>query len=185
MWGHDPETRQHASALVGYDSANPAGVAQLAEQPSCKRQVSGSIPLTGSQRPGPVSQHHHDLQSAQFLVVVVDVAPGAVDLPLAQREINPCTRGCSPVLVAQTRSPWLAGEPVFGTSGRWPHRQTRGPARGYYGRDARSPGQTLRREPISLRPQEDIQRPRGDVSDGPVWQRTRRWRLATVREERE
>jgi hypothetical protein len=26
-----------------------AGVAQLAEQPSCKRQVSGSIPLTGSQ----------------------------------------------------------------------------------------------------------------------------------------
>ena len=27
----------------------PAGVAQLAEQPSCKRQVSGSNPLTGSQ----------------------------------------------------------------------------------------------------------------------------------------
>ena len=27
----------------------PAGVAQLAERPSCKRQVSGSIPLTGSQ----------------------------------------------------------------------------------------------------------------------------------------
>ncbi len=26
-----------------------AGVAQLAEQPSCKRQGSGSIPLTGSQ----------------------------------------------------------------------------------------------------------------------------------------
>jgi hypothetical protein len=26
----------------------PAGVAQLAERPSCKRQVSGSIPLTGS-----------------------------------------------------------------------------------------------------------------------------------------
>ena len=26
----------------------PAGVAQLAEQPSCKRQVSGSNPLTGS-----------------------------------------------------------------------------------------------------------------------------------------
>jgi hypothetical protein len=34
---------------VGYDSASPAGVAQLAEQPSCKRQVSGSNPLTGSQ----------------------------------------------------------------------------------------------------------------------------------------
>jgi hypothetical protein len=29
-------------------SESPAGVAQLAEQPSCKRQVSGSIPLTGS-----------------------------------------------------------------------------------------------------------------------------------------
>ena len=29
--------------------AVPAGVAQLAEQPSCKRQVSGSNPLTGSQ----------------------------------------------------------------------------------------------------------------------------------------
>jgi hypothetical protein len=28
--------------------AVPAGVAQLAEQPSCKRQVSGSNPLTGS-----------------------------------------------------------------------------------------------------------------------------------------
>jgi hypothetical protein len=28
---------------------SPAGVAQLAEQPSCKRQASGSIPLTGSQ----------------------------------------------------------------------------------------------------------------------------------------
>ncbi len=30
-------------------SGPPAGVAQLAEQPSCKRQVSGSNPLTGSQ----------------------------------------------------------------------------------------------------------------------------------------
>ena len=30
---------------------SPAGVAQLAEQPSCKRQVSGSIPLTGSYLP--------------------------------------------------------------------------------------------------------------------------------------
>ena len=29
-------------------SESPAGVAQLAEQPSCKRQVSGSNPLTGS-----------------------------------------------------------------------------------------------------------------------------------------
>jgi hypothetical protein len=29
---------------------SPAGVAQLAEQPSCKRQVSGSNPLTGSLR---------------------------------------------------------------------------------------------------------------------------------------
>ncbi len=29
-------------------SESPAGVAQQAEQPSCKRQVSGSIPLTGS-----------------------------------------------------------------------------------------------------------------------------------------
>jgi hypothetical protein len=27
---------------------SPAGVAQLAERPSCKRQVSGSNPLTGS-----------------------------------------------------------------------------------------------------------------------------------------
>ena len=26
----------------------PAGVAQMAERPPCKRQVSGSIPLTGS-----------------------------------------------------------------------------------------------------------------------------------------
>src|SRR5450755_3773653 len=37
---------------AGPSSANmhevPAGVAQLAEQPSCKRQVSGSNPLTGS-----------------------------------------------------------------------------------------------------------------------------------------
>ena len=30
----------------------PAGVAQSAEQPSCKRQVSGSNPLTGSQSEG-------------------------------------------------------------------------------------------------------------------------------------
>src|SRR5260370_20893840 len=30
----------------------PAGVAQQAEQPSCKRQVSGSTPLTGSAPPG-------------------------------------------------------------------------------------------------------------------------------------
>ena len=30
----------------------PAGVAQSAEQPSCKRQVSGSNPLTGSTFPG-------------------------------------------------------------------------------------------------------------------------------------
>jgi hypothetical protein len=39
--------------------AVPAGVAQLAEQPSCKRQVSGSNPLTGSQvkRHMAVSQH--------------------------------------------------------------------------------------------------------------------------------
>ena len=33
---------------VGYDSASPAGVAQLAEQPSCKRQVTSSILVTGS-----------------------------------------------------------------------------------------------------------------------------------------
>ena len=33
----------------------PAGVAQLAEQPSCKRQVSGSNPLTGSQVRGSLS----------------------------------------------------------------------------------------------------------------------------------
>ena len=40
----------------GPSSANmhgaPAGVAQLAEQPSCKRQVSGSNPLTGSRKSG-------------------------------------------------------------------------------------------------------------------------------------
>ena len=33
-------------------SESPAGVAQLAEQPSCKRQVSGSNPLTGSRSEG-------------------------------------------------------------------------------------------------------------------------------------
>jgi hypothetical protein len=32
-------------------SKSPAGVAQQAEQPSCKRQVSGSTPLTGSAPP--------------------------------------------------------------------------------------------------------------------------------------
>ncbi len=31
---------------------SPAGVAQQAEQPSCKRQVSGSNPLTGSRSEG-------------------------------------------------------------------------------------------------------------------------------------
>jgi hypothetical protein len=31
-----------------------AGVAQQAEQPSCKRQASGSNPLTGSQLTGPL-----------------------------------------------------------------------------------------------------------------------------------
>jgi hypothetical protein len=31
---------------------SPAGVAQLAEQPSCKRQVIGSNPFTGSQLRG-------------------------------------------------------------------------------------------------------------------------------------
>ena len=31
---------------------SPAGVAQLAEQPPCKRQVSGSNPLTGSRSEG-------------------------------------------------------------------------------------------------------------------------------------
>ena len=36
-------------AGLGYHAASPAGVAQQAEQPSCKRQVSGSNPLTGSQ----------------------------------------------------------------------------------------------------------------------------------------
>jgi hypothetical protein len=36
----------------------PAGVAQLAEQPSCKRQVSGSIPLTGSTFPDPRKPSH-------------------------------------------------------------------------------------------------------------------------------
>ena len=37
---------------------SPAGVAQLAEQPSCKRQVSGSIPLTGSTRSSPRLRGH-------------------------------------------------------------------------------------------------------------------------------
>ena len=39
---------EHVRAGFGYDAGVPAGVAQLAERPSCKRQVSGSIPLTGS-----------------------------------------------------------------------------------------------------------------------------------------
>ena len=38
-------TSGHGSATM---QRVPAGVAQLAERPSCKRQVSGSIPLTGS-----------------------------------------------------------------------------------------------------------------------------------------
>jgi hypothetical protein len=42
-------TGTHVRAGFGYHARSPAGVAQLAEQPSCKRQVSGSIPLTGSQ----------------------------------------------------------------------------------------------------------------------------------------
>ena len=37
------------SVRMGYHAQSPAGVAQQAEQPSCKRQASGSIPLTGSQ----------------------------------------------------------------------------------------------------------------------------------------
>src|SRR5215813_2264146 len=36
----------------------PAGVAQSAEQPSCKRQVSGSNPLTGSTFPGTCKPSH-------------------------------------------------------------------------------------------------------------------------------
>jgi hypothetical protein len=42
----------------------PAGVAQLAEQPSCKRQVSGSIPLTGS-RSSSVT-HQSDLLKCDY-----------------------------------------------------------------------------------------------------------------------
>jgi hypothetical protein len=37
---------------------SPAGVAQSAEQPSCKRQASGSIPLTGSQRSATCANAH-------------------------------------------------------------------------------------------------------------------------------
>jgi hypothetical protein len=42
-----------------------AGVAQLAEQPSCKRQVSGSNPLTGSRSEGVCtpSGHHSWVES--------------------------------------------------------------------------------------------------------------------------
>ena len=42
--------RMRTSAGLGLAwRASGAGVAQLAERPSCKRQGSGSIPLTGSQ----------------------------------------------------------------------------------------------------------------------------------------
>src|SRR6266536_3520060 len=47
----------------------PAGVAQQAEQPSCKRQVSGSTPLTGSTEvftfhQGPCSRLHLTFSAA-------------------------------------------------------------------------------------------------------------------------
>jgi DNA-binding transcriptional MocR family regulator len=42
-------SNEQADPVVGYHAASLAGVAQLAEQPSCKRQASGSNPLTGSQ----------------------------------------------------------------------------------------------------------------------------------------
>ena len=46
-WSEAGCARQPPGGLPCTES--PAGVAQLAEQPSCKRQVSGSNPLTGSQ----------------------------------------------------------------------------------------------------------------------------------------
>src|SRR5271165_4801947 len=55
---HDPVMRESAGEQPVFAarqadglpcSESPAGVAQLAEQPSCKRQVSSSNPLTGSQ----------------------------------------------------------------------------------------------------------------------------------------
>ena len=45
----EPEPLMRASGLRSASMQRSlAGVAQLAEQPSCKRQVSGSNPLTGS-----------------------------------------------------------------------------------------------------------------------------------------
>jgi hypothetical protein len=41
--------------------ASLAGVAQLAERPSCKRQVSGSIPLTGSKRSSHLTSIHRHI----------------------------------------------------------------------------------------------------------------------------
>ena len=52
-------TSGHGSATM---QQVPAGVAQLAERPSCKRQASGSIPLTGSIHPG---QGYVDLEEGQ------------------------------------------------------------------------------------------------------------------------
>src|SRR5580704_19044253 len=59
-------------------SESPAGVAQQAEQPSCKRQVSGSNPLTGSQlrwgNPllGPVRGTHRDQEAHAMARVRLD-----------------------------------------------------------------------------------------------------------------
>jgi hypothetical protein len=62
-------TSGHGSATM---QQVPAGVAQLAERPSCKRQVSGSIPLTGSS-----SEHMSILKKINF---------GANLVPLVQPE---------------------------------------------------------------------------------------------------
>jgi hypothetical protein len=52
QWGN-PQVSDGVFAVWQADrlrcSESPAGVAQQAEQPSCKRQASGSNPLTGSQ----------------------------------------------------------------------------------------------------------------------------------------
>ena len=74
---------------VGYHAASsPAGVAQMAEQPPCKRQVSGSIPLTGSTVPGVHGPSHLRFRAGRERLPWL---PAQAPVPRSpQKSHNPC-----------------------------------------------------------------------------------------------
>ena len=84
--------------------AHQAGVAQQAERPPCKRQVSGSNPLTGSQLrgdfgPASVRPVERFVERMSLIAAILLLCPGLPKVTLSDCQAGRSGYGCTPELI--------------------------------------------------------------------------------------